>query len=155
MPVRVKCTLGIGGRLAGPPEENAIILAELRDLFPPDRPTREGMGWPNGLVCPDWQIGFWECAAEVGGKTGMETRIQFRVELESRLDGTIYDCRETLMETHFRRFSHYRDTRWHQHLQTRLEELNRDILKRFGAEKVIERIWFREWQFTCGNGGDC
>ncbi len=155
MPVRVKCTLRIGGRLAGPPEENSIILAELRDLFPPDPPTRNGMGWPNALVSSDWQIGCWDCAAEVGGKTGMETRILFRVELDGRLDGTIYDCREILMETHFRRFSHYRDAQWHQHLKTRLEELNRDIAKRFGAEKVIEKIWFREWQFTCGNGGDC
>ncbi len=154
MPVRVKCTLGIGGRLTGPPEDNAVILAELRDLFPKDAPTREGMGWPNGLVSLGWQIGFWDFAAEIGGKTDMETRILFRVELNSRLDGTIYDCRRDLIDTHFRRFSHYRDALWHKHLKTRLEELNKDIAKRFGAEKLLERIWFREWQFTCGNGGD-
>ncbi len=155
MPVRVTCTLGIGGRLAGPPEDNEIILAELREIFPKDPPITAGMGWPDGLVNSDWQIGFWDCAAELGGKKDMETRIMFRVVLNSRLDGTIYDCRENLMETHFRRFSHYRDALWHKHLKTRLEELNKDITKRFGSEKLIEQIWFREWQFTCGNGGDC
>ena len=79
MPVRVKCTLGIGGRLSGPPEDNEIILAELREIFPKDPPAQAGMGWPNGLVGPIWQIGFWDCAAEIGGKTEMETRIMFFV----------------------------------------------------------------------------
>ena len=154
MPVRVKCTLGIGGRLTGPPEDNQTILAELREILPESPPLRAGAGWPNGLVGPEWQIGFWNCAAEIGGKKDLETRITFRVELDSRLDGTIYDCREPLTEQHFHRFSHYRDELWHKHLKARLEELNQDIAKRFGAEKLIEKIWFREWQFFCGNGGD-
>ena len=154
MPVRVKCTLGIGGRLTGPPEDNQTILAELREILPESPPLRAGAGWPNGVVCPDWHIAFWDCAAEIGGKQDLETRITFRMELTSRLDGTIYDCREALADTHFRRFSHYREELWHKHLKARLEELNEDIAKRFGAEKLIEKIWFREWQFWCGNGGD-
>jgi hypothetical protein len=92
--------------------------------------------------------------AEVGGETDQETRITFRVEVNSRLDGTIYDWREALTETAFRKFSHYRDAVWHKDLKARLEELNQDIAKRYGAEKLIERIWFREWGFYCGNGGD-
>ena len=154
MPVRVKCILGIGGRFTGPPEDNETILAELREILPESPPLRAGAGWPNALVSPDWQIAFWDCAAEIGGKKDLETRITFRMELNSRLDGTIYDCRETLTDKYFRRFSEYRDELWHKHLKARLEALNADIAKRFGAEKLIEKIWFREWQFWCGNGGD-
>jgi hypothetical protein len=154
MPVRVKCILGIGGRLAGPPEANGPVLAEVRKVLSKDAPAKRGAGWPAGLATPDWQISFWDSAAEIGGETDQETRVGFRVELNCRLDGTIYDSREELAYTHFRWFSHYRDAVWHKDLKARLEELNHDIAKRFGAEKLIEKIWFRQWEFYCGNGGD-
>ena len=154
MPVRVRCVLGVGGRLTGPPEDNGPILAKIREVFPKDPPARAGAGWPAGLASPGWQIGFWDSLAEIGGETDQETRITFRVEVNSRLDGTIYDRREALTDTHFRKFCQYRDAVWHKDLKARLEELNRDIGKRYGAEKLIEKIWFREWQFYCGNGGD-
>jgi len=154
MPVRVRCTLGIGGRLAGPPEDNGAVLAEIREVLPKGAPERAGAAWPSGIATPDWQISFWDSAAEPGGETDQETRVTFRAELSSRLDGTIYDSREDLTYTHFHWFSHYRDAVWHKDLKVRLEELNHEIAKRYGAEKLIEKIWFREWQFFCGNGGD-
>ena len=154
MPVRVRCVLGIGGRLAGSPEENRPILAGVQKVLPKDGPAGPGAGWPAGLVRPGWGIGSWDSVAETGGETDQQTRISFRVELDCRLDGTIYDWREELTDTHFRRFSHYRDAVWHKDLKARLEELNQDIIERYGADKLIEKIWFRVWEFHCGNGGD-
>jgi len=154
MPVRVRCTLGIGGRLAGSPEENGPILGELQELLPKDPPTKVSGGWPGGLITSDWKISSWDSAAEVGGEGDQETRITFRAEFSSRLEGTIYDWRNELSYTHFHWFSHYRDNVWHKDLKVRLEELNREIPRRYGEDKLVEKIWFREWQFWCGNGGD-
>ena len=154
MPVRVHCTLGIGGRLAGPPAENGPILAKLQQLLPKEAPTKMGGGWPAGLISQDWQVSSWDSAAEVGGENDRETRFTFRLELSSRLDGTIYDCRNELSYTHFHWFSHYRDNVWHKDLKVRLEALNHEIIERYGADRLVEKIWFREWQFWCGNGGD-
>ena len=154
MPVRVRCTLGIGGRLAGPPDQNGPTLEEIRKLLPKDPPTQVSGGWPGGLISSDWQVNFWDSAAEVGGEGDQETRFTFRVELSSRLDGTIYDWRDELSYTHFHWFSHYRDNVWHKDLKVRLEELNHEIARQYGGDKLVEKIWFREWQFWCGNGVD-
>jgi hypothetical protein len=153
MPVRVRCSLGIGGRLAAPPAENGPILQRLRRILPDKAPRQDGSGWPAGLAPASWQITQWTSRAEVGGEDEQETRITFRVELSTLQEGTIYDARDAL-EEQFRAFVCYRDALWHKDLKTQLEELNEEIVKRHGYEKLIEKIWFREWQFTCGNGGD-
>lgn len=154
MPVRVTCALGIGGRLAGPPEANDGILALLRVLLPKETPAGVGGGWPGGLATHGWRITSWNSAAEVGGEDDRETRLTFRCELSTLLDGTIYDCRDELTYTLFHDFTHYRDTVWHKDLKVRLEELNHAIVQRYGSGRLIEKIWFREWRFWCGNGGD-
>jgi hypothetical protein len=154
MPVRVTCALGIGGRLAGPPDQNDAILALLQVLLPKDAPAGVGGGWPGGLAAHGWRISSWNSAAEVGGEDEQETRLTFRCELSTLLDGTIYDCRAELTYTLFHGFAHYRDAVWHKDLKVRLEGLNHEIVQRYGAEKLIEKIWFRHWEFSCGNGGD-
>ena len=154
MSVRVRYTLGVGGRLAGPPEENGSILAQVHQVLPALAPARPGGGWPAGFLRPGWQLGFWDSAAEIGGANNQETRIGFRAEVICRLDGTIYDAKQELVDTHFYEFCAYRDNVWHKDLKVRLEELNQDIAKQHGAEKLIEKIWFRQWEFFCGNGGD-
>ena len=153
MPVRVRCSLGIGGRLAAPPAENGPILHRLRRILPDKAPRQDGSGWPAGLAPADWQVTQWTSEAEVGGYDQQETRITFRVEISAILDGTIYDARDPL-EGHFRSFACYRDALWHKELKVQLEELNERIVKRHGPEKLIEKIWFRHWEFSCGNGGD-
>jgi hypothetical protein len=154
MPVRATCRLGIGGRLAGTPEANAAILKRVQTLLPKERPTGAGGGWPGGLATHGWQISFWDAAAEVGGELDQETRFTFCFELSLLLDGTIYDWRDDLTSTRFHGFAHYRDAVWHKDLKVQLEELNHEIVHDYGAEKLIEKIWFRQWEFYCGNGGD-
>jgi hypothetical protein len=154
MPVQATCRLGIGGRLAGPPEANAAILERLHAVLPQQPPAGAGGGWPGGLATHGWRIGVWDAAAEVGGELDQETRFTFHVELSRRLDGTINDWRDDLTYTLFHGFAHYRDAVWHKDLKVQLEELNHEIVQRYGAEKLIEKIWFRQWEFYCGNGGD-
>jgi hypothetical protein len=154
MPVRVTCALGIGGRLAGPPETNHAILVQLQRLLPKDAPAGVSGGWPGGLATHGWRITSWHSAAEVGGEGDQETRLTFRCELSILLNGTIYDARDELTYTLFHGFAHYRDAVWHKDLKVRLEELNHEIVQGYGAEKLIEKIWFRHWEFSCGNGGD-
>jgi hypothetical protein len=128
-------------------------LHRLRRILPDKAPGQDGSGWPTGLASADWQVTQWTSEAEVGGYDEQETRITFRAEISAILDGTIYDARDPL-EGHFRAFAHYRDALWHKELKVQLEELNERIVKHHGPEKLIEKIWFRQWEFSCGNGGD-
>jgi hypothetical protein len=154
MPVHATCRLRIGGRLAGPPEANAAIIQRLYALLPEERPALIGGGWPGGLESQGWQVSLWDAAAEVGGELDQETRFAFHLELSRRLDGTVYDCRDELTYTLFHGFAHYREAVWHKDLKVRLEELNHGIAHDYGPAKLLERLWFRQWEFFCGNGGD-
>jgi hypothetical protein len=139
--------------LAAPPAENGPILQRLRRILPDKAPRRDEEGWPAGLAPAGWQVTQWTSRAEIGGYDERETRVTFRVEVSALLEGTIYDAR-TALEGHLRSFAWYRDALWHKELKSQLEALNERIVKQHGPEKLIEKIWFRHWEFSCGNGGD-
>jgi hypothetical protein len=49
-------------------------------------------------------------------------------------------------------FYNYRRYRWHRELIERLDRINANLMGEF-RQALVERIWFRDWQWYCGNGG--
>lgn len=155
MAVRVSYVLEIGGRLDGDLAANNVIIPQVQLVLPTVPPVGPPPpDWPRGFVPPGWQVRFWDSRAEIGGSPlRPETRISFRAEVSVVLDGTIHGNQGQLNQ-HFQRFSNHRGEQWHQQLIVQLGTLNQQIVTQHGPARLIERIWFREWQFYCGNGGD-
>jgi len=147
------CTLKIGGRLAGPlsaNQEAKDFLEYLKSMKPGGGSVTDYAGFLRPE--PGWKIEDWDYEMVAGGDSGNETVISFTMEAEFEGPGAIYDHRAVLTSA-ATRFMHYRDEPWHRALKLALLELH-ERLKKSGPDKVIERIWFRDWTFYCGNGGD-
>jgi hypothetical protein len=152
MSVRASYVLRIGGRLSGAPNANREAIQAFHKVLPPKPPKGKGQGWPEGFVLPGYRICQWRSEAERGGQED-QTRLSFRAEVTLVVSGAVYDNRAPLLR-HVAWFYGHRAKRWHKQLKARLLKLNQDYVTARGHETVIEQIWFREWQWYCGNGGD-
>lgn len=155
MASRGQYMLKIAGRLDGAfdPRE---VQETLRGIFDPhDTPEGRyaerggGAGWPNGFVLIDYIACQWDL--KIDNPHPDQTMITFRAEIHHTFPGSLFDNKAEMLR-HVNWFYHYRDYRWWQELSARLDrEANPALLSRF--KQTRERLWFRDWQWYCGNGG--
>jgi len=77
-----------------------------------------------------------------------QTIIHFRAEAHHILNGTLFGNKDRMIPD-VRWFYEGPEYRWHSELRARLDEWNQKI----GDANRIDQIWFRDWQWYCGNGG--
>lgn len=150
MPTTFTCRLKIAGRLVGPPAENREAIRQFQELMGP-RPAPGGTvadPWPVGFPPADCSVDHWCADFYAGGEQRDQTVLSFLAVLSYVVDGTLYDNRAPFGDL-FRRFSAYRDNRWHQDLRSRLTRLNGEL-----KPKQIDRIWFREIHVWADDSGD-
>jgi len=152
MSARGSYLLRVGGRLKGDLKMNSAILGEIRKFFgvkptngaaAPD--NKPGDPWPNGFVLKGYHVCAWDLKDE---EEAQQTVISFRTEAHHIQTGTLWDNR-TKMIPEVQWFYHYPEYKWHMDLKAILQKWNQMI----GQDKLIEQIWFRDWQWYCGNGG--
>jgi hypothetical protein len=149
MPSRGSYVLKIAGVLRDGPGANASAIGEFRQIFPDaPPPAGSGDGWPAGFMLKDFRACQWSPSAEPFAPKQDETLLTFRAEVSIQVPGQLYDNRGPFLD-HVRWFYHYRDQKWH----SELSALLRSFHQRQQA-KVLDRVWFRDWQWYCGNGGD-
>lgn len=157
MASRAQYVLKIAGRLDGAfaPREVEDALEGLFDAPSAEEGLPDKMdtaGWPNGFVLVGYRRCQWDLA--IDHPHANQTMITFRAEIHHTLPNSLYQNRvEMLRHVHW--FYHYRDYRWWTELSARLEnEANPALLSRFKQTPCLrERLWFRDWQWYCGNGG--
>jgi hypothetical protein len=129
--------------------------------------------WPDGFVLQGYNVCQWEPATEADAdvydypfnpthSTDIEEKkkaaadneawpneimFNFRAEVHRARAGSLY-LNRLYMLPDVEWFYHYRKYRWHKDLTKRLIELNTKH-----QALLIERIWYRDWQWYCGNGG--
>lgn len=155
MASRGQYLLRIGGRLNGK-FENKDVLSELGSVFkepgvgvgvPEEYDTG---GWPNGFILKGYTTCQWSLIVDYPYPT--ETMISFRAEVHHTFPNTLFDNRiEMLKHVHW--FYHYRKYLWWRELNEKLVQLNKSLASRFKQTCIPERIWYRDWQWYCGNGG--
>jgi hypothetical protein len=152
MPSRASYLLRVGGRLRGDARTNSAILGEISKFFgakPSEaRATwqdRPGAPWPDGLVLKGYHVCAWDLKDE---EELSQTIVSFRAEMHHILPGTLYGNKASMLPD-VQWFYHSPELRWHQDLRTRLEAWNKSI----GETNLVEQLWFRDWQWYCGNGG--
>jgi hypothetical protein len=106
---------------------------------------KPGAPWPDGFVLHDYHVCAWDFRIE---EASFETIVSFRGEVHHILEGTLYGNRGSMIPD-VRWFYEGPEYRWHEMLRAKLEEWN----TRIAEANRIERIWFRDWQWYCGNGG--
>jgi hypothetical protein len=149
MPSRASYVLKVAGALKGAPRANARLIGDFQRIFPPRPPGRARRGgWPGGFVLGGYGVCLWSSTAEAYAPERDQTLLTFRSEISVLAPGQLYDNREAFLR-HVRWFYHYREQPWHRELSARLRELN----ERY-RDHIICPIWFRDWQWYCGNGGD-
>jgi hypothetical protein len=149
MPSRGSYFLKIAGVLRDAPEANAPAISDFRKIFsdaPP--PAGAGDGWPAGFVLADYRACQWSPSVESFAPRQDETLLTFRAEVSILVPGQLYDNRESFLD-HVRWFYHYREQPWHAELSKLLKDFNQRQ-----QAKILDRVWFRDWQWYCGNGGD-
>jgi len=152
MPSRGSYLLRVGGTLKGDLTANGAIIEEIRKFFE-QRPkqgaasfdAKPGAPWPDGFVLKDYHVCAWDLKVEEENK---ETLISFRAEPHHILSGTLY-ANKDVMVPEVRWFYHSPEYKWHMDLKAKLRAWNQKI----GPENLICWIWFRDWQWYCGNGG--
>lgn len=152
MPSRASYLLRVGGRLKGDLKVNGAIVEVIRKFFE-NRPSqgagsrsaKPGASWPDGFALKDYHVCAWDFKDE---EEGQETLISFRAEAHHLQKGTLYGNKAKMVPD-VEWFYHSPEYQWHRDLKRTLQDWNRMI----GEGNLIERIWFREWQWYCGNGG--
>lgn len=171
MASRGQYLLRIAGRTKPNQEAKALdgLKAELEAIFgkPPGKGTgaltnTPGDEWPTGFVLTDYSVCQWHLSPLYRDKPYEpkhpsdkakylkwpdESTIDFIAEVHHTLPGPLYFNRHTMLDE-VRWFYHHREYRWHMDLVDRLERLN----ARYAAV-LLERVWFRDWKWYCGNGG--
>ena len=69
-------------------------------------------------------------------------------EMHHILPGTLYGNKGSMLPD-VQWFYHSPEYQWHRDLKARLESWNQSV----GQANLVERLWFRDWQWYCGNGG--
>jgi hypothetical protein len=157
MASRAQYFLRIGGRLSVKQEKKDIegMFAGIFGTRPKDgsgtgaRENEPGDNWPIGFVLKDYSVCQWKLSIDHPWPN--ETMIDFRAEVHHIRDGTLYSNKQKMIKE-VEWFYHYRDYKWHDDLTKRLEAVNTQLTSKFKKD-VIERFWFRDWQWYCGNGG--
>ena len=157
MASRGQYLLRIGGRLNGNFTEQAVLKA-LGGIF--DKPgngagmpgQKDTGGWPDGFVLVDYIPCQWD--VKVDHPHPDQTMISFRAEIHHTFPNSLYQNRVEMLR-HVEWFYHYREYRWWKELVKRLDkEANVALQSQFKQQPCIpERLWFRDWQWYCGNGG--
>lgn len=121
-----------------------------------------GDRWPTGFLLRGYSVCQWHLSPLYSDKPYEpkhkedrdrylsypdENTIDFLAEAHHTLTGSLYFNRHTMLDE-VRWFYHHREYEWHRDLVNRLEKLN----ARF-ASVLLERVWFRDWKWYCGNGG--
>ena len=157
MASRGQYMLKIAGRLDGAFKEPDVKEA-LGTIF--SEPGK-GEGVPDKLQTGGWPLGFvlmgytacqWDL--KVDNPHPDQTMITFRAEIHHTFPNSLYQNKDEMLR-HVKWFYHYRDYRWWQELSAKLDqEANPALLSRFKQTPCLrERLWFRDWQWYCGNGG--
>jgi hypothetical protein len=171
MASRGQYLLRIAGRTKAKADVKLLdgLKADLLEIFkgPPAAGTgalsnAPGDGWPIGFVLKGYSVCQWKLSPLYKDKPyepkhpddknkypqwSDENTIDFMAEVHHTLDGPLYFNRHVMLDE-VKWFYHHREYKWHIELVKRLEELNK---KHAGA--LIERVWFRDWKWYCGNGG--
>lgn len=171
---RAQYVLRIAGRVKGnaAPAVKTSLDAEFDKIFGKEPVTpgtasfddQPGPGWPNGVVLKNYLACQWRSSrdkayaeatpdektkyqAKCGAPWPDDYMYGFRAEIHHHLDGSLYLNREKMLPD-VKWFYHNREYKWHCDLVRLLWKLNEDH-----KTIILERIWFREWQWYCGNGG--
>lgn len=157
MASRGQYLLRIGGRLSGNHPE-VEVRKSLGGLF--DEPKKhvgepgkkELGGWPEGFVL----VGYIPCQWDltIDHPHDDQTMISFRAEIHHTFPNSLYQNRAEMLR-HVDWFYHYREYKWWKDLTRRLEkEANVSLVRNHKQQPCMpERLWFRDWQWYCGNGG--
>lgn len=178
MSSRAQYLLKIGGRLQARKTKDltdALVKDLKKDLavvFKNPGPgtgafkSKPGAGWPEGFVLAGYKVCQWdvsvdrpfepshpddEKAKEGASKTKdpwpEDVMVTFRGEIHRSHEGSLFLNRHSMIPD-VQWFYHYRYYLWHSQLKQELGTLNKKY-----APDLIERIWFRDWQWYCGNSG--
>lgn len=150
MPSRATYILKIHGRLTvapgSDPQTETDFKKDFEELFPkPVAPAPDG-NWPAGFLLEGYQICHWEPRVESACE-GKYTLLDFRAEINSFKTGQLFDNRNTLLED-VAWFYSYAIKKWHRDLRDQLVGFNDKW-----RSVILDEVWFRDWQWYCGNGG--
>ena len=156
MASRGQYLLRIGGRLQGKLEKKDVLSA-LGGIFSAPKgaegvPGKKDIGgWPEGFVLVDYAPCQWDLKVDYPHPD--QTMISFRAEIHHTFPNSLYQNRVEMLR-HVKWFYHYRQYRWWKELKKRLDkEVNPALRAKFEQNCPPERLWFRDWQWYCGNGG--
>ncbi|HEY8251430.1 MAG TPA: hypothetical protein VIG70_12565 [Burkholderiales bacterium] len=156
MASRGQYLLRIGGRLEGNLKEKDV-LSVLGQVFRTPRGgegvpgERDTGGWPEGFVLMNYSPCQWDLKVDYPHPD--QTMISFRAEIHHTFPNSLYQNRAEMLR-HVEWFYHYREYRWWKELTKHLEkDVNPALRKKFKQDCMPERLWFRDWQWYCGNGG--
>jgi len=167
MASRAQYTLKIGGRLKAEAGEKSFrnLKTKLDGIFAPAGAgtgafdNEPGDGWPKGFVLKNYSVCQWQLSLDKPykpehpedkkkyAKYSEEVMVTFRAEVHHTRQGSLF-LNRLYMLPDVNWFYHYRKYLWHKELMEKLEKLNNDF-----KDDLIEKIWFRDWQWYCGNGG--
>ena len=123
-----------------------------------------GDDWPAGFVLRGYSVCQWHLSPLFQDKPYApkhdddrknprwlkypdESTIDFIAEVHHTLTGPLYFNRHAMIDE-VKWFYHHREYKWHADLVDLLEKLNAKY-----AKILLERVWFRDWKWYCGNGG--
>src|SRR5262245_25376118 len=178
MAVTTYYTLTLGGTIREPYVDESRIKAQWEALIG-EAPTHESrlqaaadakvlpdnLPWPYGFLRANasagtkklkgssdqeydlggcWKIEAWEITVEPAG-SGAFTKVSFEGKAEFKGHGGIDDHKES-QKLDAAWFFDHKDKSWHQTLKDKLTAFNE-------KRDMVDRVWFREFEFYCGNGG--
>lgn len=178
MASRAQYVLRVAGRAKGD-TPNAVLVkmeADLKKIFKepaspgtasPSLDKKDEAGWPSGFVLEGYNVCQWKLTVDepykpvhkddaarkqADGKKEAtawpeDRMINFRAEIHHDRDGSLFLNRQ-VMVPQVNWFYHNRLFKWHADLFQKLKRFNADY-----AKHLLEPVWFREWQWYCGNGG--
>jgi hypothetical protein len=130
--------------------------------------------WPEGFVLENYTVCQWQPSTEsepseyydlpynpthpedikdrdaakgTGDAWPEQAMFNFRAEIHRSRPGSLYLNRQSMLPD-VEWFYTYRKYQWHKDITAHLKKLNKDH-----AAVIIEPIWYRDWQWYCGNGG--
>jgi len=120
-----------------------------------------GDGWPKGFILKNYSVCSWDLSLDEPYEPihpddkknnkyknySEEVMVTFRAEIHHKREGSLFFNRlDMLPDVSW--FYHYRKYLWHKQLTEKLAAFHGKY-----EDSVIEKVWFRDWQWYCGNGG--